>query len=134
MNTEEIGYIQYDQEVKNKQVTKKNEGDSWKLKGNSKSRSAPGTNRLKYLKEQWKIKAPGTLQNYRNRGHRDKAGDPAVLSPLRDKEKSPVNIPEPTSDKTKISQVLDERVLSWDKLVQLNLCFTAGFTSDCMEL
>lgn len=32
-----------------------------------------------------------------------KQGDPAVLSPLRDKEKSPVNIPEPTSDKTKIS-------------------------------
>lgn len=61
MDTEEIGYIQYDQEVKNKYVTKKNEGDSWKLKGNSKSRSAPGTNRLKYLKEQWKIKAPGTL-------------------------------------------------------------------------
>lgn len=62
MDTKEVEYVQYDQELKNKYVTKKmKEIASWKLKRNSKSRSAPGTNRLKYLKEQWKIKASDTL-------------------------------------------------------------------------
>lgn len=45
----------------------------------SKFKSAPGTDGPKFLKEQWKVKGPGTVQNHRNRGYRARKGDPAVL-------------------------------------------------------